>query len=113
DLKVPYYLVFEPEVQKLTVFHLSGRKYKALVPNEAGRLAIPELELEVALLEGWVRYWHRGDLLPLPADWQGLMNAKEEQLKAKEERLKAKDDQIHSMELEMAKLREALSKAKG
>jgi hypothetical protein len=33
-------------------------------------VAIPELELEAALLDGWVRYWFRGELLPLSPDLQ-------------------------------------------
>jgi hypothetical protein len=40
ELKVPYYLVFYPEKQELTLFHLKGRRYHALPPNEHGRLAL-------------------------------------------------------------------------
>ena len=70
QLKVPYYLLFQPDVQELTLYHHTGRKYVSVKPNDAGRLALPELELEVALLDGWVRYWFRGQLLPLPAELQ-------------------------------------------
>jgi Uma2 family endonuclease len=68
DLQVPYYLLFEPEAGKLTVFRLSVKKYVAVKPNAAGRLEIPPLRLEVALLDGWVRFWFDGELLPLPGD---------------------------------------------
>ncbi len=68
DLQVPYYLLFEPEAQKLTVFKLSGKKYVAVKPNPADRLEIPPLKLEVAILDGWVRFWFEGGLLPLPGD---------------------------------------------
>ncbi len=68
DLQVPYYLLFEPEAQKLTVFRLSGKKYVAVKPNRAGRLEIPPLKLEVAIRDGWVRFWFEGELLPLPGD---------------------------------------------
>jgi len=37
-LKVPYYLLFEPEKQTLAVFHLEKGKYVAAAANEAGRL---------------------------------------------------------------------------
>src|SRR6516164_11339836 len=70
QLKVPYYLLFQPDVQELTLYHHTGRKYVSVKPNDAGRLALPELELEVALLDGWVRFWFRGQLLPLPAELQ-------------------------------------------
>jgi Uma2 family endonuclease len=66
DLKVPYYLTFYPDNQELTLYRHTGTKYVSVKPNDQGRLAIPELDLEVALLGGWVRYWYRGELLPLP-----------------------------------------------
>lgn len=68
DLKVPYYLLFVPDEQDLTLYHHSGKKYTPIKPNEHGRCAIPELELELGLRDGWVRYWFRGELLPLPAE---------------------------------------------
>jgi hypothetical protein len=68
ELKVPYYLLFYPDDQELTLFQHTGRKYRTVTANENGRYPIPELELEVALLDGWVRYWYQGDLLPLPGD---------------------------------------------
>jgi hypothetical protein len=68
DLKVPYYLLFQPDVLELTLYRHTGRRYVSVKPNEHDRYLIPELELELALLNGWVRYWFRGELLPLPAD---------------------------------------------
>ncbi len=70
ELKVPYYLLFYPDNQELTLFRLRGRKYASVKPNKAGRCAIADLALEVAILDGWVRFWYRGELLPLPADLQ-------------------------------------------
>lgn len=70
DLQVPYYLLFDPRTQKLTLYHHNDKRYVALKPNAAGRLEVPELDLEMAILDGWVRYWHKRKLLPLPADLQ-------------------------------------------
>jgi Uma2 family endonuclease len=70
ELKVPYYLVFYPDNQDLTLYHLTGKKYVSVKPNADGRYAVPELEIELALLDGWVRFWFRGELLPLPAELQ-------------------------------------------
>jgi hypothetical protein len=67
-LKVPYYLVFYPEIQELTLHRHTGRKYVTVKPNAQGRYAIPDLEMEVGLMDGWVRFWFRGELLPLPGD---------------------------------------------
>jgi len=75
ELKVPYYLVFHPDDQELTLFRHNRRRYVKVKPNEHGRFAIPELDLEIGLLDEWVRYWYRGDLLPLPADMQQQLDA--------------------------------------
>jgi hypothetical protein len=68
ELKVPYYLLFYPDADEFTLFKLKDGKYTAAVPNANGRCPIPELELEVGLLGKWMRYWFRGDMLPLPGD---------------------------------------------
>jgi Uma2 family endonuclease len=68
ELRVPYYLLFYPETQDLQLFRHNGEKYVTVPPTEHGRHPIPELEMEVALLGGWVRYWFRGELVQLPAD---------------------------------------------
>jgi Uma2 family endonuclease len=69
-LKVPYLLLFYPDNQELSLYRHNRRKYVSVKPNAQGRYAVPELEMEVALLDGWVRFWFRGELLPLPADLQ-------------------------------------------
>lgn len=68
DLKVPYFLLFYPEDQELTLYRHNGRKYVSVRPNEQEHYAIAELQLEIGLLDGWARYWYQGTLLPLPAD---------------------------------------------
>lgn len=70
DLSVPYYLTFYPENEELTLYRHNGKKYVSVKPNKHGRYAIPELELELGLHKGWVRYWYQGELLPLPAELQ-------------------------------------------
>jgi Uma2 family endonuclease len=70
ELKVPYYLIYYPDNEELTLYHHNGTKYVSVKPNEQERYAIPELEMEVGLLKGWARFWFRGKLLPLPADLQ-------------------------------------------
>jgi Uma2 family endonuclease len=79
ELKVPYYLTFYPDVQELTLYRHTGRKYVTVKPNAQGRYAIPDLEMEVALLDGWVRFWFRGELLPLPADLLRQVNETRQQ----------------------------------
>lgn len=70
ELKVPYYLLFAPDQQEMTLYRHTGKRYASVLPDANGRCAIKELEIEVGLLDGWVRFWHRGELLPLPGEWQ-------------------------------------------
>jgi Putative restriction endonuclease len=68
ELKVPYYLIFYPDNEELTLNRLTRRGYRAVHPETTGRYPIPELEMELELLDGWVRYWFRGELVPLAGD---------------------------------------------
>ncbi len=70
QLKVRYYLRFDPELQDLTLYHHTGKRYVAAKANARGRCRISELDLEIGLRDGWVRFWHFGKLLPLPAELQ-------------------------------------------
>ncbi len=93
ELKVPYYLIFYPDGQELTLYRRGRTRYASVRPNEHGRYAIPELEVEVALLDGWVRFWFRGKLLPLPADMQRELNrSREENTTLTHERDQAREE---------------------
>jgi Uma2 family endonuclease len=99
ELKVPYYLLFYPDNQDLTLFRYRSTKYQTVTANPAGRFPIRELEMELGLQDGWVRYWYQGQLLPLPADLQrnvrrletelDLVRAEKERERAEKERLLA------------------------
>ena len=110
ELKVPYYLLFYPDALEVTLFRHTGRRYAAVTVNAAGRLAIPELDLEAALLDGWVRFWLRGELLPLPADLQRqLEEARRQLLHAQEQARQAQEQAEHQRrekERLLAQLRE-------
>ncbi len=98
DLKVPYYLMFYPDIQELTLYRRnSRRRYVSQKPNENERYGIPELNLEVAILDGWVRFWLEGQLLPLPADIQRDLDearrqARHEKRRADEEKRRADEE---------------------
>jgi Uma2 family endonuclease len=82
ELKVPYMLACYPEQQNLVLYRHSDKKSLAVGANAAGRFTIPELELETGLLDGWARFWYRGDLLLLPHE---LMQQIDEARQAKKE----------------------------
>jgi Uma2 family endonuclease len=86
ELKVPYCLFFRPEKQELRLHHHEGRRYVRLKANSQGRYEVAELELEVGLLGGWVRFWYQGQLLPLPAELQARLDEAERRAEREKER---------------------------
>jgi hypothetical protein len=108
ELKVPYYLVFYPEAGELTQYRHNKRKYVTVKPNEHGRYAIAELELEVGLLDGWVRFWHQGELLPLPADLERDLDATRHQLDAAQHQIGELRQRLLAAEQQLVALRSRL-----
>src|SRR5262249_45585831 len=106
ELKVPYYLVFYPDNQELTLYHHNGRKFVTVKPNAHERYAIPELDIELRILDGWVRYWYQGELLPLPAEMQ---RARDEARKERDEARQEAQDQKRRVE-ELQKRLEAMER---
>jgi Uma2 family endonuclease len=111
ELKVPYYLLYYPEVQELTLYRHTGEKFVSEPPNENGRYPIPQLELEAAILDGWVRYWFRGKLLLLPADLQDQVENLGEQLQQKDEQLQQAQRRADALAAELEHLRQQMGKA--
>jgi hypothetical protein len=110
DLKVPYYLLFMPESQEMSLYRHTGEKYVSALPNAHGRYEVAELQVEVGALGGWMRYWFRGELLPLPAELQAEL-AKERRERAKEQRDLAEERQARqAAEQEVARLRAELER---
>jgi Uma2 family endonuclease len=110
ELKVPYYLLFYPDGGDLTLYHLRGRKYRSVPPNEQGRHAIEELAIEVALLDDWVRFWHKGELLPLPADLQRDLDETRRELRRMTRRAEAEQQARLAAEEELQRLRAELER---
>jgi Uma2 family endonuclease len=106
ELKVPYYLIFHPDNQELTLYHLKGKQYVSVKPNRRGRYSIPELELEVALVDGWVRFWYQGELLPLPADLQRDLDTARRRAAAAERRANNAEQRAESAERRVASERQ-------
>lgn len=74
ELRVPYYLLFVPDEQELTLYHHTAERFISVPPDEHGRHAIEQIDLAVGLLDGWVRFWYKGELVPLPADLQAALD---------------------------------------
>jgi Uma2 family endonuclease len=110
ELKVPYYLLFVADEKELTLYHHTGEKYVSVKPNEQGRLALQELDLEVGLHEGWVRYWYRSALLPLPPDLLQQLEQVKEQLQQAQEQIRQAERRAEAAEAELARLRAELER---
>src|SRR5262249_32498810 len=99
ELKVPYYLLFYPAALDLTLFRHTRRKYVAVRPNAAERMAIGELELEMGLMGSWVRFWYQGQLLALPAERERqLQQAEERTRQAQEQAQQAQEQALRAQE---------------
>jgi Uma2 family endonuclease len=116
ELKVPYCLFFRPEKQELRLHHHDGRRYGRQEANRQGRYEVTELELEVGLLGGWVRFWFRGRLLPLPAELQDRLDEAEqraEQEKQRADRLQRQVDEEREARLAAERELERLRARRG
>jgi Uma2 family endonuclease len=111
ELKVPYYLLFYHDIQDLTLYRHDGTKYVSVMPNEAERYAIPELEIEMALIDGWARFWFRGQLLPLPADLLRELEAVRRQLLEVQHQAAHQKERTEAMERDLAEKEQALQAA--
>jgi Uma2 family endonuclease len=104
ELKVPYYLLFYPDNEDLSLFHYRRGRYRTVTPNEHGRLSLPEVAIEVALQDHWARYWYQGTLLPLPAELQHDLDLVRQQLAVETQRADAAVRRAEELERELAEL---------
>lgn len=105
ELRVPYYLLFEPEIQEMNLFRRGARKYVSVSANSRGRFEIPELSLEVAIHERWVRFWYEGELIPLPGDLLRSLEATQIELENERRLLLEERQRTQALEAELAALR--------
>ena len=81
ELKVPYCIQFHPGKQDLRVYRHDGERYVRLEPDMSGRCHIEELDLQVGLYQHWVRFWHQGQLLELPAELQQRLDEQAQKIR--------------------------------
>lgn len=74
-------------------------------PNEQGRHAIEQLDVEVALLDDWVRFWYKSELLPLPADLQRDLDETRRQLRTMTRRAEAAEEEVQRLRAELERMR--------
>ena len=110
ELKVPCYLIFDPEEQQLDFFRHNGPLFVKQTPDRQGRYRVPELELELAVHGDSVRYWFRGELVPITEelyDGNVKLRASNENLNLAMQELQRNQQ---SIEEENIRLREMLSR---
>ncbi len=91
-LQVPYYLIFDPDKQDLRVHRYNGEGYVLMEPDMHGRVRIDQLDLEVGLLDGWLRFWHKGELLPLTPELEEELDRAKRSLEERDRQIAAQAD---------------------
>ena len=111
ELKVPYYLMFHPDHQELTLYELNKRKgkYVSVHPDGEGNHALPELDLTIRLLDGWARFWWKGALLPIPTELQAELVQVRKEVVALRRELSDKDRQLTDKDRKLAETDRQLS----
>jgi Uma2 family endonuclease len=105
ELQVPYYLIFYPETQDLALYCLELRRYVSIQPNKQGRYPIRKVNIEVALLDGWVRYWYQGKLLPLPGELQSALDSAQREAAEARREAEREKQRRQDLERELAQVR--------
>lgn len=112
-LRVPYFLLFYPDNEELTLFRLVGGKYQSVHANAAGRFAVPELELEIGIVDGRARFWFRGERVPLPVELADRAEAAAVRAVTAEVRAESAEQRAAAAEAELVRLREELARRPG
>jgi Uma2 family endonuclease len=115
ELRVPYYLLFYPDSGDLKLYRHSRQKNGMVKSNKRGRYPIAKLDLEVGLLDGWVRFYYQEELLLLPADLQRSLDETHRQLESarqqvdeEKQRADSLSQRLAAAEQELAELRSRL-----
>jgi Uma2 family endonuclease len=56
ELQTPYCVIHHPERRDLRVFHHEEGRYVQMEPDSHSRVSVPELDLELGIKEGWMRF---------------------------------------------------------
>jgi Uma2 family endonuclease len=102
ELRVPYCVMYYPERHDLRVHRHDGEQYMPLEPAASGRVEIPELGLEIGLLDGWMRFWRQGRLLELPADLARQLDEQTRRLQEQTRVLQQKTKQLEQQSKQLA-----------
>ncbi|WP_016950685.1 Uma2 family endonuclease [Anabaena sp. PCC 7108] len=111
-LKVPNYIIFEPDSGELEVYRLdnTSEKYKIQTPNENQRYWIGEMNLYLGVCEGtrenitakWLRWWdEQGNLLLWSSE---LVEQKQQELEQKQQELEAEKQRAEKLAAQLRTL---------
>lgn len=111
ELKVPYYLLFYPDNEELTLFRPLAKRYVTVKPNAAGLCPIPELEIEVGLVDNWLRFWFWGKMLPHASELKQAYQEQERQIDEQQRRLQETERRLAQERDANAQLQARLAEA--
>lgn len=98
-----YALIFDPDRNDLRIFRHDGKSFVILEKNANGRFEIPEIELEVALLDGWTRFWHQQELLDLTGELGLKLRESQASVRRMDTQLRRKDAELAKKSAELQK----------
>jgi hypothetical protein len=95
ELRTPYCLTYHPDKRDWRVYHHDGgERYVQLEPDLNGRVRIAELDLEIGLLDGWIRFWHQGELLEIPSELQERLDRQSKRINQQSKQISQQSEQI-------------------
>lgn len=89
QLQVLYCLSIQIEAEDMRLYRHDGERYQVVKPDARGLSCVPELDLHVGLIRGWVRYWYQEEMLLMPGELQQLSDRHSEQIEALRAELRA------------------------
>ena len=108
ELQLLYCVIYDPRNFDLQIYRHDGRQYVQMKPDSNDRYHVPELDVEIGVIEGWMRFWHRGKLVDLPEELDQQLQQQEQRIQEQQERLnqlnqavQTKDQQLQTKDQQL------------
>src|SRR5437868_5129182 len=95
---------FNPKPQELTLYRHDGKKYVTVEADAASRYVVPDLGLEMALVNGSVRVWYTGEPLPQAMESRSLLKEMRREFKQTQQQLREAQRQLKQAQREKEEL---------
>ena len=112
--RLPEYYWFHPETLEFAGFRLVSGQYEAIAPNESGRLKSTQLNLELGIYDGKLRWFSAtGELIPLPEEVERQAREQAEQRETQERQAREQAEQRETQERQARERLETYLRSQG